>query len=157
MKTQDLAQMSVREAREKRLSNEIAEVTGLSQSAVYGRLRRAHGRTLVRNLFANVWENNKPAPAKKHAAGRVPPAPPKSSSSPLHTIARVRQRYATDCGVAVVAMLARVPYDDVKKLMFPNRVRQYYTNWNSVPKAPKKVRKPRQKPSACCFMRLPLR
>jgi hypothetical protein len=135
----ELGQLSVKAAREQRLSAEIAEVTGLSRSAVYGRLRRAHGRTLLRNLFTDVWKPKSAKPVPK-ATPRVPASPPERRGGPaqVHTIARVRQRLDSDCGVAVLAMLARVPYAKAMKVLFPGPVRDYYSGWHgerSVPRA----------------------
>lgn len=50
-----LGDLSVEQARQRELASEIAAATGMSLSAVRGRLSRKHGRTLVRKAFADNW------------------------------------------------------------------------------------------------------
>lgn len=136
MNPKELGALSVREAREKRLSEELSKITRLSRSAVYGRLRRAHGRTLLRNLFGELFKDATSVRPMTGKVAAVRPALAQSQSdSAAHTIARVRQRRKSDCGVAVVAMLARVPYEEAMKLLFPRPVREHYTSWGQVCRA----------------------
>ncbi|MBX3214066.1 MAG: hypothetical protein KF850_18670 [Labilithrix sp.] len=109
----------------------IAEKTGLSYAIVRGRLVRAHGRTLLRNLFAELWRasrvGSKPSvrqePAPNGPAARHPAQPA------AHTIHRVRQEFSTSCGVAVVAMFARVSHREAMSIMFPNGTTGDYRTW----------------------------
>ncbi len=50
-----LGEMSVSEAREEDIIDEVVELTGLQRSTVENRLEAAHGRTLVKNLFSARW------------------------------------------------------------------------------------------------------
>src|SRR6266568_4728895 len=109
MNDEVLGELNVRAARERRLAPIIAKETGLSYAVVRGRLGRAHGRTLLRNLFGDVWSTQATASQaffrKKPASRRndLPPAmqKPVHAGGP-HTIHRVRQEFSTSCGVAVV-------------------------------------------------------
>jgi len=45
----------------------------------------------------------------------------------MHTIHRVRQEFTTSCGVAVVAMFARVSHREALSVLFPKPGRDYRT------------------------------
>lgn len=70
-----------------------------------------------------------PRPIGKPSAREAPRAE--------HTVHRVRQVYSTSCGVAVVAMLARVSHQEALDAMFPNRKRRrtFYTGYPDVIRA----------------------
>jgi hypothetical protein len=128
-----LHDLNVQAARRDQLAKEIAAFTGLSLPAVRGRLKRAHGRRLLRNLFADVW------PGESRPARQVMPAehvstPRSATRAPERTIHRVRQAYVTSCGVAVVAMLACREHDEVLAFMFPraSRRRVFYTGYRDI-------------------------
>jgi ABC-type bacteriocin/lantibiotic exporter with double-glycine peptidase domain len=93
-------------------------------------LARSHGRTLLRNLFDDVWSRlqaifaSMPAKPPKDKRRRVTP---KSNSAAPRTIHRVRQEFTTSCGVAVVAMFARVSHKEALAVMFPKPRRDYGT------------------------------
>ena len=55
-----LASLTVTEARSGGLARRVAMETGLSLGATRARLSRAHGRTLLRNVFRDVWPGEKP-------------------------------------------------------------------------------------------------
>jgi hypothetical protein len=127
-----LHDLNVRVAREDRLAPLIAEKTGLSNAAVRGRLVRAHGRTLLRNLFDELPRPSKAdsepfAPQKRVAVDEPAARPPRQSTA--HTIHRVRQEFSTSCGVAVVAMFARVSHREAMSFMFPKAMRGDYRTW----------------------------
>ena len=126
-----LAALNVQAARRQRLAAQLASETGLSIAAVRGRLARAHGRMLLRNLFADVWSPARPAPHTSEMRQRASPA-----QGTQRTIHRVRQEFTTSCGVAVVAMFARVSHAEAMKVMFPEtRRRTFYTHLNDVKRA----------------------
>ena len=134
----DLRELNAQAARRDRLSAEVAAFTGLSIAAVRGRLSRAHGRTLLRNLFADAWPTElRPQPAmpvavaKPLTPARVPPPRP-PSAGPERTIHRVRQQFTTSCGVAVVAMFARVSHAEAMAVMFPQPAKVFYTHLHQV-------------------------
>lgn len=56
--TEDLAAMTVREARDPGVAEAIAEATGMSKATVRRRLEENHGRALVGNVFADRWPGN---------------------------------------------------------------------------------------------------
>lgn len=129
--------LTVQDARREGLAKSIAEHTSLSLSAVYGRLRRAHGRTLLRNAFKDAW----PASTQQARAKQPKPRQPKPRSpaksqprSAERTVHRVRQEYSTSCGVAAVAMLARVSHDEAMAVMFPRPRNTFYTHYKDVRK-----------------------
>ena len=120
--------LNVKGARDRRLAPRIAEQTGLSYAVVRGRLTRVHGRTLVTNLFPEL----RAAVARKGTTARKPaakssrivaprpvPEPTASRAKAARTIHRVRQEFDTSCGVAVVAMFARVSHGEAMAAMFP--------------------------------------
>lgn len=127
----DLARLSVQDARRERLASQISSFTNLSLAAVRGRLARAHGRVLLRNLFADVWPSE-PAVAP---LAPVRAAPKKPVVGAPRTIHRVRQRFSTSCGVAVVAMFARVSHQQALKVLFPSPRRTFYTYLHQLKKA----------------------
>lgn len=131
MSSTTLRDASVQTARQAGLAKEIASLTGLSVAAVRGRLARAHGRKLLRNLFADVWSPGPvPRTASPRRAARTEPDRGRVSQtvqSPERTIHRVRQAFTTSCGVAVVAMFARVSHEEAMAALFPGGARVYYT------------------------------
>jgi hypothetical protein len=125
-----LHDQSVQVARRDRLAKVIAAVTRLSVAAVRGRLARAHGRTLLRNLFADVWPKRVRGPVRPLSAPNTTKSPKRirSAPSPERTIHRVRQEFSTSCGVAVVAMFARVSHAEAMAVLFPEPGRVFYTH-----------------------------
>lgn len=129
-----LDHLNVHAARKRCLAPIIAMQTGLSYVVVRRRLVRAHGRTLLRNLFADVWAKSAPArqtPSREKHAGRPSNgrASPRSSGGAVgsYTVHRVRQEFSTSCGVAVVAMFARVSHREALSVLFPSPKRDYRT------------------------------
>jgi hypothetical protein len=121
---------SVQAARRERLAKEISAITQLSLASVRGRLARAHGRKLLRNLFADVWPKSLSAPAAK--PNPLPKGTPKpirtgTAQSPERTVHRVRQEFETSCGVAVVAMCARVSHKQAMAVLFPKPTLVFFT------------------------------
>jgi hypothetical protein len=127
-----LAALNVQTARRDRLARELATATGLSLGAVRSRLARAHGRTLLRNLFADVWHVEDRA---RRDEAVEPLAQPRAAAGQPRTIHRVRQEFTTSCGVAVVAMFARVAHADAMKVMFPQPRRAFYTYLHDIKRA----------------------
>lgn len=137
-----LHDLNAREARDRRLAPLIAKQTGLSYAVVRGRLVRAHGRTLLRNLFADVWSKLDAVQRPRLRTAPVspppvrPPMPPRGGRpARAHTIHRVRQEFSTSCGVAVVAMFARVSHREALSVMFPRPRPTYYTWLKDVKRA----------------------
>jgi hypothetical protein len=127
--TARLDRRSVQDARRDGLAKEIASLTGLSLAAVRGRLSRAHGRSLLRNVFADAWPEG-PRRTTTAAAEHVGLRP-----ASQRTIHRVRQSFRTSCGVAVVAMFARVSEQDAMAVLFPNGGRVFYTHLRQLKRA----------------------
>jgi hypothetical protein len=127
---------SVQDARREKLAKDVAALTELSLGTVRARLSRAHGRTLLRNLFADAWpgaDRVTPAPERDVASPvQREPAPRSTVGGPERTIHRVRQEFSTSCGVAVVAMFARVSHPQAMKVMFPEGGRVFYTTLKQV-------------------------
>jgi len=108
------------------------------------RLGRGRGGSVRRALL-----DEPPAPARAptparedrpvaRSLGRLA-APPRVANAMAmtpaeRTIHRVRQRFLTSCGVAVVAMLAAREHDEVLAAMFPKarRKRVFYTNYKDI-------------------------
>jgi hypothetical protein len=127
---------TVQDARRERLAPLVAERTGLSLAAVRGRISRAHGRTLLRNLFADAWAA--PAvlvPAEPPPSIRRRRVPAPAATIGPRTIHRVRQEFDTSCGVAVVAMLARVSHERALRFMFPDGGRVFLTHLHQLTRA----------------------
>lgn len=80
-----LREMSVETARRERRANDIATLTGLSVAAVRGRLTRAHGRTLLRNAFVDVW------PAALEEIGQLPATKTASDAALVAELAKLLQ------------------------------------------------------------------
>lgn len=127
-----LHELNVRAARDARLAPLIAAKTGLSYSTVRGRLVRAHGRTLLRNLFAELGPPSKVGPERSSRREPVTSNGPMAQTQArpaVHTIHRVRQEFSTSCGVAVVAMFARVSHREAMSIMFPHATTADYRTW----------------------------
>jgi ABC-type bacteriocin/lantibiotic exporter with double-glycine peptidase domain len=75
-----------------------------------------------------------PLAPKKRARKRAPKRTPKAKDA-ARTIHRVRQEFRTSCGVAVVAMFARVSHDEAMRVMFPRKRRVFYTHYTDVIRA----------------------
>lgn len=118
--TARLDRRSVQDARREGMAKEIASFTGLSLAAVRGRLSRAHGRSLLRNVFADAWPEG--------ARRTMPAVAERLRPASQRTVHRVRQSFPTSCGVAVVAMFARVSEQDAMAVLFPNGGRTFYTH-----------------------------
>lgn len=129
-----LGELNVRTARERRLGATIARETGFSYAVVRGRLPRAHGRTLLRTLFGDVWSKRGSEPEATVTERPSRPMSPRTAvkeqarSVGPHTIHRVRQEFSTSCGVAIVAMLARVAHADAMSVLFPVQ-RAPFSTW----------------------------
>lgn len=80
-----LRNMTVEEARGQRVSGRVAELTNLSLSAVRGRLRRAHGRSLLRNVFTDVW------PSLTDELGSLPAVAAASDATVVAELGRLLQ------------------------------------------------------------------
>ena len=80
-----LREVTVETARRERRANDIAALTGLSVAAVRGRLTRAHGRTLLRNAFVDVW------PAALEELGQLPAIKTASDTELVAELAKLLQ------------------------------------------------------------------
>jgi hypothetical protein len=73
------------------------------------------------------WPDEPGASTMARARERVSrPRPP--ARTPERTIHRVRQSFSTSCGVAVVAMFARVSHDEAMAVLFPKPRREFSTH-----------------------------
>lgn len=122
--------VSVHQARDEHLGAAIAEITELSTRSVGQRLRWAHGRSLLRNVFADVWPTS----------GALPKRPAQSKEPGVElTIRRIRQEYETSCGIAAAAMLAGRTHREVLPVIFPDaaagRRRRFYTHYPDIIRA----------------------
>ena len=124
--SEELHGRSVQDARREGFAKEIALFTGLSLGAVRGRLARAHGRTLLQKVFADVWPDGRERLA---ASGKT------RERAHQRTIHRVRQSFSTSCGVAVVAMFARVSEAEAMAVLFPKRGRTFRTHLHQLKRA----------------------
>jgi hypothetical protein len=119
--------LNVQAARREGLAKDIAAFTGLSLTAARGRLKRAHGRSLLRNIFADVWPEEGSLAAATPGPTARKASPGKRPAAATRTIHRVRQEFSTSCGVAVVAMFARVSHEEAMAVLFPKGGRVFYT------------------------------
>ena len=123
---------SVSQARNQQLASAIVKLTKLPPRSVGQRLRWAHGRSLLRNVFEDVW------PVAAEPAKRPRRQKPEDEAAEL-TIRRIRQEYETSCGVAAAAMIAGRTHREVLPIIFPDaamgRRRRFYTHYPDVIRA----------------------
>lgn len=85
-------------------------------------------------LFDDAEDGDEPSPAQRRRR-RPTKRTHRPARSEERTIHRVRQRFTTSCGVAVVGMFARVSHDDAMRIMFPTPRRVYYTHYTDIKRA----------------------
>ncbi len=85
-------------------------------------------------LFDVAEDGDEPNPAQRPRR-RPTKRTRRPARSEERTIHRVRQKFTTSCGVAVVGMFARVSHDDAMRIMFPTPRRVYYTHYTDIKRA----------------------